>query len=110
MIAGERRAAGDQIERPHVGWWIAVVGGMAFLAILAFDARAYARWCAHVTAALPQPFLRGLFAAAVLTHVIEATYALRLAQRHGLHAAGWLVQTFLLGYPSLRLLRRRIAV
>ncbi len=109
MVAGEGRVTGSQIDRPQVGWWIAVLGGMIFLAALAFDPGAYAQWCAHVTAALPQPFLRWLFGAAVLTHMIEATYALRLAQRHGLRAGGWLVQTALLGYPSLRLLRRRIA-
>jgi hypothetical protein len=98
-----------RIERPRLGWWVTVLGGMVLLAVLAFDAGAYAVWCAHVTTALPQRLLQGIFIAALATHIAEAVYAFRLASRIGLreNAAGWFLQTFLLGYPSLRLLRRR---
>jgi hypothetical protein len=79
---------------------------MTMLAVLAFDARSYTLWSRHVTSALPQGLLSGIFIAAVVTHLLEALYAWRLAQRHGLtrSAAGWALQTFLLGYPSLRML------
>lgn len=97
------------IERPHIGWWVAILGGLAINAAVGFDAGAYAWWCTHVTTALSQRLVRNIFIAAVLTHVIEAAYAARLAQRSGLgdRAGGWCVQTLLLGFPSLRLLRRR---
>ncbi len=99
------------VDRPPLGWWLAVLGGMGLLALLAFHPGAYGMWRAAVTAALSQDLLRGIFVAALLTHLGEAVYAFRLAQRAGLadHAAGWFLQTFTLGYPSLRLLRRRAA-
>lgn len=86
-----------------------MLGGLGTLGVLAFDAGAYATWCAHATAGLAQGRLRIIFVAAVLTHAAEARYAWRLARRAGLEtsARGWAVQTFLLGFPSLRLLRQR---
>jgi hypothetical protein len=97
------------IERPHIGWWVAILGGLGLNAAVAFDAGVYAWWCAHVTTVLPQGVVRAIFIAAVVTHVAEAAYAARLAQRSGLgdSAGGWFVQTLLLGFPSLRLLRRQ---
>jgi hypothetical protein len=112
MIAGKGDSApAAGIDRPHLGWWVSVLSGMAVLAVLAFDAGAYAAWCANVTAVLPQRLLQGIFIAALATHIGEAAYAFRLASRSGLgeNAGGWFLQTFLLGYPSLRLLRRRAA-
>ena len=110
MVAGQRESTPTAgVDRPPLGWWGTVLGGMVLLAVLAFDAGAYAAWCAHVTAVLPQRLLQGIFIAALATHLAEAAYAFRLASRSGLreNAGGWFVQTFLLGYPSLRLLRRR---
>jgi len=99
------------VDHPHVGWWVAVLGGMGMLAVLAFHAGAYAIWCEGVTPVFSQRFLRGIFVAALLTHLVEAVHAFRLARRAGMseNAAGWFLQTFTLGYPSLRLLRRRVA-
>ena len=86
-----------------------MLGGLGTLGVLAFDAGAYATWCAHLAAGLSQGWLRIIFVAALLTHAAEAASALRLARRAGLatSAGGWAVQTFVLGFPSLRLLRRR---
>jgi len=97
------------IERPHISWWVAILGGLAINAAVGLDAGAYAWWCTHVTTALPQPLVRNIFIAAVLTHLVEAAYAARLAKRSGFGncAGGWFAQTLLLGFPSLRLLRRR---
>lgn len=99
----------DRVDHPELGWWVAVLGGLGTLGVLAFDAGAYATWCAHVTAGISQGRLRIIFVAAVLTHAAEAAYAWRVARRAGLttSARGWVVQTFVLGFPSLRLLRRR---
>ena len=112
MIAGQGESAqAARIDRPHLGWWVTVLAGMVLLAVLAFDASAYSAWCAKVTTVLPQRLLQGIFIAALATHIGEAAYAFRLASRCGLreNAGGWFLQTFLLGYPSLRLLRRRAA-
>ncbi len=80
------------------------------LGLLAVHPGAYSAWCERVTAAFTQGVLRVIFALALLTHLAEAVYALRLARRAGLgsSAVGWCVQTVMLGYPSLRLLRRRV--
>ncbi len=95
-------------ERPHAGWWIAIAGGLGALAIVAFHPGAYAFWSAHVTAVFSKPLLQAVFVVSVLLHVGEALYALRLARRLGLDAAaGWFWQTLALGFPSLKLLRRR---
>lgn len=101
----------DRVERPYIGWWVSIIAGLTVNAVIAFHADAYAWWCTHVTTVLPQRLVQTIFIAAVLTHVAEATYALRLAQRRGLRnsAAGWCAQTLLLGFPSLRLLRQRVS-
>jgi hypothetical protein len=101
---------GDTIDRPPVGWWVAILGGLALNGAVAFDAGAYAWWCAHITTALSQGAVQAIFVAAVLTHVAEAVYAVRMARRSGIgaHTGGWFVQTLLLGFPSLRLLHRRM--
>lgn len=96
-------------ERPHAGWWIAILGGLGALAVVAFHPGAYAFWAAHVTGVFSPGFLRALFVVSVLLHVGEALYALRLARGLGLDAAaGWFWQTLALGFPSLELLRRRV--
>jgi hypothetical protein len=102
-------AARDAIERPEVYWWVSILGGIGLTAVLGFSDGAYALWHGHVTTLLSQPIIQLIFMGAVLTHLAEAIYALRLTQRLGLRdsAIGWVVQTFLLGFPSLRLLRRR---
>ena len=99
----------DRIERPHAGWWVAVLGGLGSLAVVALDPGAYAAWSRSVTPALSQPLLQLALAIALLLHVGEALYARRLAQRAGFErsASGWFWQTLAVGFPSLRLIRRR---
>ncbi len=82
---------------------------MSLLAVLALWDGAYAWWAAQVTTLFPQPLLRVLLLGAVAAHVGEGLYAYRLAARLGLAQSqrGWLVQTLILGFPSLRLLLRR---
>ena len=111
MSAGLAQCANAALrERVHLGWWVFVLGGMGLLALLAFDARAYALWCAVATPALRQTHLRGLLIVALLGHLAEAIYAFRVAHRAGLQheAVMWRVQTLAVGYPSLRLLVRRV--
>lgn len=102
-------AAADQVERPHFLWWASIVFGMSLLSVLALWNGAYAWWATRVTTLFPQPLLRVLLVGALAAHVGEGLYAYRLAARLGLvHSQrGWLLQTLILGFPSLRLLLRR---
>lgn len=104
-----RHDAPPCVERPALGWWVAVLAGMTVLGLVAFHPSWWRWWSSRVTKAIPRAGFRGLFWLAVATHLAEATTAVRLADRAGEHAAtpSWGAQTALLGYPSLRLLRRR---
>jgi len=110
LATEERRImASDEVERPAVGWQVAVLGGLGLLFALAFVPEAYAFWRRSVGPMLPRRVLQGIAAAAIALHVGEATYAYSLAKREGMETAGrWAWQTLLFGYPSLRLLKRRV--
>ena len=98
------------IERPALGWWVAILSGMTVLGLIAFHGRTWGRWRDHVTGAIPRGALRSLFSAAVAAHVVEGSAAVRAAERDGRHATSlsWGAQTLLLGYPSFNLLRRSV--
>lgn len=92
-------------ESPHIGWFIAILPAMAFLTVLALSGEARAAFEAHVTTALSATFLQRLCAGAWIVHVGEALYARHLAARSGNpRAAAWMIQTFFLGFPSLRMI------
>jgi hypothetical protein len=103
----------DEVERPHIGWWISILFGMGLVSTLACSERAYELWAEHVTGLLPRPLIQKIFVVAWLLHVGEALYARKLAgELHYSDEArrGWTFQTFLLGYPSLsKLLRKKAA-
>ena len=112
MDAPAGRTRGDRVERPHLGWWVAILGGLGLTAVLAFHPGAYALWYRYVTTRLSRGILAAIFVCAYLVHLGEALYAGALARRAGFHAsarAAWMLQTFLLGFPSLRRLRARLA-
>ena len=93
------------VRRPHVGWWIAVLGGLGLLFVLAFSTQAYLWWRVTLGPMFPQVVLQGIAAVAIALHVGEGFYAWHRAKRAGLPTAGgWFRQTLTLGYPSLRLL------
>jgi 3beta-hydroxy-delta5-steroid dehydrogenase/steroid delta-isomerase len=100
----------QSVDRPHWGWWVAILSGMACLGALAFDARAHALWSEAVTTWTPRWLLQGVFVWAVSLHVYKGMKAVRLAERAGLHATsmGWGWQTVALGFASLSLLEKRI--
>lgn len=101
----------DVVDRPGLAWWVAILGGLGLTGVLGVHPGAYGLWERYVTGALPQPLLLAIFAVSYAIHLGEALYARRLARQSGLHASanGWALQTFLLGFPSLRLLRARTA-
>jgi Domain of unknown function (DUF4499) len=95
------------VLRPAWGWFAALDGGIAALAILSSVEGAYDA----VAEVSPAPFpsrraLRGLLAGAVVIHLAEAVAAGRIARRRGLRPGGWAFQTLLVGFPSLLALRR----
>jgi len=99
----------DGFDVPHAGWWLSIGLGLSALALIAFHDGAWGAWSRHVGPALPRPLLQAVFGLSVAAHLGEALWARRLARRIGLErAAGrWFWQTLALGFPSLRLLRRR---
>lgn len=99
----------DVVERPPLIQWIAVLGGLGLLGVLAFDRDAHDAWTSTVSPMLPQGVLRGIFWTALALHAGEAVHAYRFARKRDMDAAGWGLQTLLLGYPSLRLLHRAAA-
>ena len=105
------RLGAPSIERPHLAWWLAILGGLAATAALALSDAAYAWFAEHVTRGIPRPAIAAIFGWACWLHVRKGLRAVQLAERAGLHetslAWGW--QTFWLGFASLRLLERRIA-
>ena len=92
----------DVVERPALGWWVAVCGGLGLLFFLAFTP------AGRLFPLLPRPLLRTIALIAIALHVGEAAYAHKLAKEAGLDVNGWTLQTLVLGYPSLRLLLKRV--
>lgn len=91
---------------PHWGWWVAIIGGMGLTAWIGFSSSGFALWQQWVTTSMPQALFQWIFWLALLAHVGEAAYAIQLARsqkRRDLLL--WGLQTFILGYPSLRLLK-----
>lgn len=95
------------VRRPAAGWWIAVLGGMAVLAAVAYVPPVHRWWRRASRVPVAPGAYRALLGAAVATHAVEAAAAARLAWRAGpgTDVPGWTLQTMALGFPSLRLLR-----
>lgn len=106
----ELMAARPTVDRPHLGWWLGILGGMTLLGVLTLSPTAHAAWAAKVTTWTPRWLLAGIFVWACLLHVYKGMKAVRMAEQAGLHetSTGWGWQTFALGFASMRLLRRRI--
>ncbi|MBK7971800.1 MAG: DUF4499 domain-containing protein [Deltaproteobacteria bacterium] len=99
------------VERPHIGWWISIFLGMGLTTALAVSDGVYGWWHEHVTTLLSQGLIQVIAVAAWAAHVGEGIAAHRLASRlgPGTDVMGWAIQTTLLGFPSLKLLKKRAA-
>jgi hypothetical protein len=99
----------DGVDRPHAIFWVSIIFGMSLVSALAVSDRAHALWTENLGSFPSRPLIVGIFVAAWMAHVSEALYARKLCQDLGITANknGWTLQTFLLGYPSLRLLLLR---
>lgn len=99
----------DTVERPHLAWWIVVVGGLTILGLQGFNESFYAFWVAHVNALPAKSTMAWIFLAVIPVHVGEALYCWRLSNRIGTPnaSAHWALQTLVIGFPSTRLLMKR---
>jgi hypothetical protein len=103
-MAKQRRSG---VVRPALGWFLLLDGGMVLLARLALSQPAHDRAGELGGPALPpREVLQSLLVAAIATHVVEALVAGRMARRRGVSPRGWRLQTLIVGFPSLRALRR----
>ena len=99
----------EKVERPHLLWWVSIVGGLAVLGLQGFSDGFYAWWTAHLNALPAQGTMAWIFLALVPIHIGEAIYCWRLSNRLGTPGASldWALQTFVIGFPSTWLLMKR---
>jgi hypothetical protein len=99
----------ERVERPHLLWWVAIVGGLTVLALQGFSSSFYEWWIAHVNVLPAQSTMAWIFLACIPIHLGEALFCWRLSNRIGSRgaSAGWALQTFFIGFPSTWLLIKR---
>ena len=95
------------VVRPAWLWFLLLDGGIVILTKLALSKSAYERAGETTGDALPpREVLQVMLVGTVLIHATEAVAAGRMARRRGLPVRGWRLQTLIVGFPSLRSLRR----
>jgi hypothetical protein len=98
------------VVRPAWPWFLLLDGGIVILTKLALSKTAYERAGAMTRDALPpREVLQVMLVGTVLIHATEAVAVGRMARRRGLPTWGWRLQTLIVGFPSLRALRRSAA-
>jgi hypothetical protein len=101
------KAKRSGVGRPSLFWFLLLDGGIVVLTRLAFNRPAYDRALGVSGNRLPpREVLYSLLAATAVIHAAEAVAAGRMARRRGLSPRGWRLQTLIVGFPSLRALRR----
>ncbi|KAK8937083.1 3beta-hydroxysteroid-dehydrogenase/decarboxylase isoform 1 [Platanthera zijinensis] len=100
-----------EIDRPNIFLWIYVIGGMMSLFYTAFlPTIGLLKWLNTLGLLIFRSVwnLRLVFYVSVLLHVGEAIYVWFRSRRvDPLNATGWFWQTFLLGFPSMKLFLKR---
>jgi Domain of unknown function (DUF4499) len=100
-----RRHSG--VTRPSWAWFALLDGGLVALGALAASEGVHDRASEVSPLPLPsRPACQRMLAAAAAIHVVEALAAGRMARRRGISPRGWRSQTLVVGFPSLRALRR----
>ena len=88
-------------------WFLLLDGGIIALTKLAASKTAYDKVDDMTGDALPpRETLQAMLIGTAVIHVTEALFAGRMAKRRGLSPRGWRLQTLVVGFPSLRTLRR----
>lgn len=101
-------ARAQRIEHPHWSWFVLLDGSLGVLSALVLAPSLAAR----VRRRGPLPStrtLRAILVGALVVHLAEGGVAWRLARRDDLDAPRWALQTAIVGFPSLLLLRDRSA-
>jgi hypothetical protein len=95
------------VVRPSLFWYLLLDGGIIALTKLALSKSAYDKADDLAGDALPpRETLQAMVIGTAVIHVTEALVAGRMAKRRGLSPRGWRLQTLIVGFPSLRALRR----
>ncbi len=95
------------VVRPSLFWFLLLDGGIVVLTKLAVNKAAYDRVDEMTGDALPpRETLQAMLIGTAIVHAAEALVAGRMAKRRGLPPQGWRLQTLIVGFPSLRSLRR----
>jgi hypothetical protein len=101
------RAKSSGVVRPSWFWFLLLDGGIVVLTKLAVSKTAYDKVDEMTGDALPpRETLQALLIGTAVVHAAEALAAGRMAKRRGLAPGGWRLQTLIVGFPSLRALRR----
>lgn len=97
----------SDVIRPSWGWFALLDGGLAALAVLALSERAHTKVTEDIGFPIPsQKRCQSILLGAAVVHVAEGLAAGPMARRRGISPKGWRVQSLVVGFPSLRLLRR----
>ncbi len=100
-------AKGSGVTRPSLFWFALLDGGIVILANLVLSEKSYEKAAELGSGNLPsRSTLRALLIGTAVIHAGEALAAGRMARRRGLSPRGWRLQTLVVGFPSLRVLRR----
>jgi hypothetical protein len=99
------RAKRSGVVRPSLFWFLLLDGGIVALTKLAVSKSAYDK-VDDMVALPPRETLQAMLIGTAVIHATEAVVAGRMARRRGLSPRGWRLQTFVVGFPSLRVLRR----
>jgi hypothetical protein len=92
------------VVRPSLFWFLLLDGGITKLAL---SKTSYDKVDDMTGDALPpRETLQAMLIGTAVIHATEAVIAGRMAKRRGLSPRGWRLQTFIVGFPSLRTLRR----
>jgi hypothetical protein len=95
-----------RVVRPHWLWFLLLDGGIVMLVQFVLNPSLYATVREKSGHRLPsQPVVQGLLAGTMVVHLGEAVAAGRMAKRRSLPRRGWVLQTFIVGFPSLLKLR-----
>jgi Transmembrane protein 254 len=95
------------VVRPSWLWFLLLDGGIVVLSKLALSKPAYDKASEMTRDALPpREVLQAMLVGTAIIHAAEALAAGRMARRRGLAPRGWRLQTLIVGFPSLRALRR----
>ncbi|KJE91870.1 hypothetical protein CAOG_02937 [Capsaspora owczarzaki ATCC 30864] len=113
-MSGKSKVNPTYFAVPGIGWWIAILGGLLAFEVSAFHPdsfpfavlgplASFVRWLSYEHSLSMQIG----FVVAIVVHVFEGAYAYSLASKLKLQpktVAAWTIQSFICGFPSLRLL------